>query len=301
MFLYCHPIPTAMQKCLFRNIIGEFVFDENFNLVSEKPKKGMQEPKDAELRKILSFFKQPRFFKDFRIKNVEITKKKIKESVNEDLLIIQAVSSMNELDKVASILIRRLREWYSLYNPEFSCSIENNEKFVELILKKEKKELLKELKVRDSMGADLKKDDIKPIENLSKELQSLYKLKEKETQYLENLMASYCRNIMAICPVAIAAQLLRQAGSLKRLATLPSSTIQLLGAEKALFRHLRNKKNAAPKYGFLHEHPLVSGSRNKGKAARILADKISIASRVDYFKGRFIGDKLKKEVEAKLK
>jgi len=290
-----------MQNYVFRNIIGSFVFDKNLNFVKEDADAKGLEPKDAELAKILNYFKQPRFFRRFYEANLKLAKAKIKESVNEDQLVIQAVSSINEIEKVANLLTRRLREWYSYYNPEFSESIENNEKFVELILQKDRKTLLKEIRVSDSMGADFKKEDIIPMNDQALQIIELNKFKKKQNDYLEKLLSRYCPNITAICPVSIAALLLKQAGSLKRMAMLPASTIQLLGAEKALFRHLRNKKNAAPKFGYLHEHPLVAKSNNKGKTARVLADKISIASRIDYFRGKFMGDKLKKQIEAKLK
>jgi len=83
---------------------------------------------------------------------------------------------------------------------------------------------------------------------------------------------------------------------------MPSSTIQMLGAEKALFRHLRTGAKP-PKHGIILQHPLVASAKkaNRGKYSRSLADKISIAVKADYFKGKFIGDKLKKELEEKLK
>ena len=82
-----------------------------------------------------------------------------------------------------------------------------------------------------------------------------------------------------------------------------ASTIQLLGAEKALFRHLKNNKNLSPKFGFLHDHPFVMKVKkeDRGKVARILADKVAIAAKVDYFKGRFIGNKLREELEEKIR
>ena len=80
---------------------------------------------------------------------------------------------------------------------------------------------------------------------------------------------------------------------------MPASKIQLLGSEKAFFRYLISGTKS-PKYGLLFTHELVQKSRNKGKIARVLADKISIAARIDYFKGEFIGDKLRKQVEARL-
>jgi nucleolar protein 56 len=76
----------------------------------------------------------------------------------------------------------------------------------------------------------------------------------------------------------------------------------VLGAEKALFRHLRTGAKA-PKYGILHEHPLISQAKKPehGKIARLLADKIAIAAKVDFFKGKFVGNKLKKDIERRLK
>jgi len=119
-----------------------------------------------------------------------------------------------------------------------------------------------------------------------------------EEKYLERKMTELCPNMTAVAGYLIGAKLLAYAGSTKRLAELPSSTIQLLGAEKALFRHI-TRNSLPPKYGVLHEHPMIARARKQdhGKVARLLADKISIASRVDYFKGAFIGDKLKEEIE----
>ena len=107
----------------------------------------------------------------------------------------------------------------------------------------------------------------------------------------------------SILGVTMAAKLIEHTGSLKRLAEMPASTLQVLGAEKALFRHMRNKKNRPPKFGLIHEHQLIQKSKREmyGKVARALADKASIAARVDYFRGKFIGDKLKKELIEKFK
>jgi nucleolar protein 56 len=83
----------------------------------------------------------------------------------------------------------------------------------------------------------------------------------------------------------------------------PATTIQMLGAERALFRHLRNKNIPPPKHGHIINHPLLAkaASKDKGKVARALADKICIASRIDYFKGEFLGDKLRKDLEDKFR
>ena len=115
-------------------------------------------------------------------------------------------------------------------------------------------------------------------------------------------MDGFCPNIKAVCDVMIAAKLMEHAGSLKRLSEMPASTIQILGAEKALFRHMKTGAKP-PRHGVIVSHSLIANSPEKmhGRIARTLADKISIAAKVDYFKGQFIGDKLRKELEGKFK
>ncbi|MBD3313247.1 hypothetical protein GF345_02295 [Candidatus Woesearchaeota archaeon] len=235
--------------------------------------------------------------------NIIITKHKISQSVNEDVYIMQAVNHIVELEKIANMLARRLREWYSYYLPEFSETIKDHEKFAEIILKKTKDKLLKELGIarQESMGADIKRKDVEPIIELAKELDRIYKLKEKQVEYIEDIMNEYCPNVSAVAGPIIGAKLLEQAGGLKKLSEFPSSTVQVLGAEEAFFRHMTTGAKA-PKYGFIHEHPFIAKAekKDKGKIARALADKISIAAKVDYFKGEFVGKKLRKQVEDNL-
>ncbi len=312
-----------MAKYVFSNVIGSFVFDEKFKLADKvlfkdlsqyKNKKNSEEKlknkykdikgiSEEQLSKILQFFKNNKYFTDFYKKNLALTKEGIRDAVKDDVLIIQAINNIEDIEKVINILVKRLRDWYSFYNPEFSQSIESHEKFVELILKKDKKELLKEINIKkeETMGKDFSKKDLEPIMSLAKEISQLYDFRKKQESYLGSLMKGVCPNLAEVAGVLIGARLIEGAGSLRHLATLPSSVIQLIGAEKALFRHIRNKKNLPPKFGFIFAHNLIQRNmKNSGKAARTLADKIGIAVRVDYFKGKFIGDKLRKEVEEKL-
>ena len=232
--------------------------------------------------------------------NILITKHRLKEAVTDDILVIQSTDTLDALNKAINTLVKRLREWYGLYNPEFSGSIDDHERFVEIILKSPKQELLKQINLdpKHTMGADLPQVDIAPILSLAEKISELYKLKALETEYLEKKMQSLAPNMSAITGYLLGAKLLSFAGSMKRLSELPSSTIQLLGAEKALFRHI-TKNSLPPKYGVLHEHPFISKARREdhGKVARTLADKISIAVKVDYFKGVFIGDRLKADLD----
>ncbi len=315
-----------MAKFIFSNVIGSFIFNENYKLVDGllfkdieqyKNKKEYEEklikkhgklevPKDKDLYNILLFFKDKKYFSQFYSKNIKLTKESVKESVNNDALIIQTINSIEEIDKTINLLAKRLRDWYSLYNPETENKIEDHEKFTSLIIKKPKKQLLKELNVNEdeALGADLKEKDISAILLLASQINNFFKLKKHYEDYLKQSEKETCSNFATVAGFTIAAKLISHAGSLKRLAEMPASTIQILGAEKALFRHMRNKKkNLPPKFGLIHEHQLIQKSKKEmhGKAARALAGKLSIAIRVDYFKGKFIGDKLKKELVDKFK
>lgn len=267
--------------------------------LSKKHKKVETKKTDAKLRQLL---KDKEYFKAFRNQNILLTKQQIKESVNEDDLIVQAVNNMNELDVVANTLAKRLREWFSLTFPELDKDVYNHEKYAELIAGKSRKELLKELKIKEkeSMGKELSKEDYTQIQGLAKQVIELYTLRSSHEEYLDNIMKEYCPNFHAIAGTNIGAKLFEHGKSLKRLACLPASTIQLLGAEKALFRHIKTGSKS-PKYGILYTHYLVQKGkrRDRGMIARSVAAKLSLALRIDFFQGEFQGDTMRKDLEEK--
>ncbi len=233
---------------------------------------------------------------------MEITAEKLKEAVNQEALMIQAINNIDEIDRAANLLTKRLREWYEYYAPEVSRKIEHHDKFVELILTKKREELLKEIKEEKTIGCDLNKNDLEQIMKLAEKIKTLYDFRKEQEAYIEKIMKNNYPNTNAVAGSTIGARLIAIAGSLKRLVEFPSSTVQLLGAEKALFRHIKTGARP-PKYGVLVNHPLVANApqKDKGKAARALADKISIAAKVDFFHGDFYGDKLKEELEKKFR
>jgi nucleolar protein 56 len=230
--------------------------------------------------------------------NIAIVKKAISASVNKEQFIIQSINAIEELDRICNGLSKRLREWYGYYFPESVEKIVDNEIFVRTILGKDKKELMSDFNLKESMGPDIGENniedaDIEKIIEYARQIQSMYDQRESLKNYLEELMKEICPNVYAVAGTIIGAKLMEKAGSLRHLSMMPSSTIQLLGAERALFRHLRNKKIRPPKHGIILNHPYVLDSKNRGKSARMLSAKISIAAKVDYFKGEYIGDKLK--------
>ena len=214
-------------------------------------------------------------FKELRKKNLALTKKKIRESVNEDSLIINAVNSLEEIDKVINSLSMRLRDWFSLVNPEFEDKVSDHHKLCRAIINSE-------LPLSE-MGADIG-DDFLEIKSLAISINTLFENKLALNNYLERIISNYAPNLYILIGTSLTAKFLREAKSLRNLAFVQSSTIQLFGAEKALFRHLKSGSRP-PKYGFILNHQLVQNSKNKAAKARSLAGKISICAKLDYFKG----------------
>jgi len=239
---------------------------------------------------------------EYRKKCFEFTAEKLRTSVNQDNFIVQAISEINEIDKTANMLSRRLQEYVGLYLPELYGNINDNKTFARLIVAKSKKELLTDLKLTKTIGAEFKDRDLEPLKDLAKQVTSLFDLRDKNEKYLEIILKEIMPNVHHMLGTMIAAKMILAAGSLKRLMLFPASTVQMLGAETALFRHLKTGAKC-PKYGYLFMHPIVANAKfkEKGKAARMLADKVTIASRIDYFKGEFKADVILKKLEKKLK
>lgn len=309
-------------RYLFSNLLGTFVFNEHCKKIDsimftdieqyksketaeEKLRKkypGAVSPEGNSLKKILGAFAEKSLFQDFLRKNIQLTKEQIRNSVREDTLIIQALVTLQDLNEAVNKLVKRLREWYGYHDPETENAIAENDRFVEAIIKFSKKELLQQRRQEehDTMGASILESDRKAIAELADGIVALLKLKEAERKYLESMMKKTCPNLFAITGSMLGAQLITQSGSLKHLMEFPASTIQVLGAEKALFRHIKTGARP-PRHGFILQHPLLATAKQDmhGKIARALADKICLAVKMDYFKGKFIGDKLLKELEKK--
>lgn len=216
-----------------------------------------------------------------------------KESASEDKHLIQAINSIDEIDETISKLIERIREWYALYFPEMDV-IKNNETYIKLISQNKTKENIMQAKP-DAFPTNVLdlEDDINPLdlEIMNKYANSIFELQKtrKEIEeYIDSKMETIAPNLRLLVGSSLGAKLISHAGGLKRLASYPSSTVQIMGAEKALFRHLKSG-DRPPKYGLIYQHPQVRGAKwwNRGKIARMLAGKISLAVRRDVFTKTF--------------
>jgi nucleolar protein 56 len=226
------------------------------------------------------------------------TKDALQSALTPDQIVIQAHEMMHDLHKTTNNLSKRLREWVGGWLPEID-TLKDHEHVIDLLATQDRKGILTALNRKESIGTELSEADEAEIRQVAQLVKGLYEEKERLLNYLEKSMKTFMPSTQAICGTSIAAELLASAGSLKRLARLPSGTIQLLGAETALFRHLKNKKNKPPKHGIIFNHQLLQKSRRdvRGKVARALADKIALCARVDYFKGEPCGEQFRKDLE----
>jgi nucleolar protein 56 len=222
---------------------------------------------------------------------------------------------LEELQEAANLLNERLREWYSIYFPELDHLVEGNEVYARLVAEKgERQNFSSNLGLdtkhaerintasENSLGVEFTAEDLKSVQELARQNLALYTLRNAVEGYIEGGMKALAPNITELVGAQIGAKLISIAGSLKRLATLPAGTIQVLGAEDAFFRFLKTGKKP-PKHGVIFQYPDIRGAKKniRGKLSRTLAAKIAIAARADAYKGGFIAPKLKKDFEKRVK
>lgn len=238
-----------------------------------------------------------------------------------DTMIVQAVCLLDDLDKELNNYIMRCREWYGWHFPELGKIITDNLVFVRAvkiigtrentassdlsdILPEEIEEKVKEA-AEISMGTEISDDDIINIQNLCDQVIEISNYRAQLYDYLKARMMAMAPNLTVLVGDMVGARLIAHAGSLINLAKHPASTVQILGAEKALFRALKTKKDT-PKFGLIYHSQMVgqTSTKNKGKISRMLAAKASLATRVDALgeDGSFtLGAEHKAKLEARLR
>ena len=250
--------------------------------------------------------------KDFMHKATsEYTRRKLRTHAQKrDLLAAQAIRATDDIDKTINLFVARLREWYSVHFPELDDLVEDHEKYVRIVsqlgsrdnitvdnlvkLGFNKGDAAKIAEMaKKSIGADLSDFDIDAIQTLARITYELYQLRDNLARYIASVMKEVAPNVTTLVGPLLGARLISLAGSLDRLARMPASTIQVLGAEKALFRALRTG-GRPPKHGIIFQYPDIHKSPRwqRGKIARALASKLAIAAKIDAFTGRYVGDRL---------
>jgi nucleolar protein 56 len=239
------------------------------------------------------------FVKYMNAFSIELTKLRIKQRLSPLTVMSQAVNGVEDIDVSANMFYERLSEMYDTYFPEANRKM-NLEVMANLLSQDPCREAVaKNLKIGEgTMGIDVGDEDIAMMKEYAQSIKNLLSLRSKLVNYVDKKMEQRCKNISTVCGGLLGARLIAIAGSLEKLAMMPSSTIQLLGAEKALFRHLKTGAKP-PKHGIILQHPLVSKANNRGRMARALSSKIAIAAKLDFYGGKFAGKELLEELEAR--
>ena len=247
---------------------------------------------------------------------IDLSSSKIKESSGQlDLHVIQAVSALDELDKIINTIGTRMREWYGLHFPELDNLIQSPYLYANIVreagfrysitaellerlgLDKKRAQIVIQAAER-SRGGDITSENLGIIKQLAYQVILQTELRRIIADHVESTMELIAPNTKELLSPLVGARMIAKAGSLERFAHLSSSTVQVLGAEKALFRSLKTG-SSTPKHGILFQHPLIHSAPRwqRGKIARSVASKASIAARIDLYrtgeKDPFLPDKLK--------
>ncbi|KAJ1821538.1 Nucleolar protein 56 [Coemansia sp. RSA 2675] len=250
---------------------------------------------------------------------------KVKFNVNKsDNMIIQAISLLDQLDKDLNTFSMRVREWYGWHFPELAKIVADHYRYARLAKAIKNKATLGDDSIamlteiteddsvsqqivdaaRASMGTDISDIDLLNIETFAARVISLSEYRKNLYDYLLSKMNLVAPNLAALIGDIVGARLIAHAGSLTNLSKYPASTVQILGAEKALFRALKTRGNT-PKYGLIYNSTFIgrAGTKNKGRISRFLANKATIASRIDCYSDApttKFGEALRQQVEDRL-
>ncbi|KAM0264736.1 hypothetical protein ACHAQJ_000561 [Trichoderma viride] len=215
-----------------------------------------------------------------------------------DSMIIQAIKMLDDIDKELNVYAMRTKEWYGWHFPEMAKTLNDNLAYAKVVRAIGMRDNFKDADLSEilpedveaslkasaelSMGVEITEDDLKNAVELADQVIKFTEYRAQLTSYLESRMRAIAPNLTALVGYLVGARLISHAGSVLSLAKAPGSTIQILGAEKALFRALKTKKDT-PKYGIMYHSSLVGQAtgKNKGKIARMLSAKVALGLRVD--------------------
>lgn len=213
---------------------------------------------------------------------IRLSIKKIEEEQRRrERRIVEAVNAIEDINKVINILLERVRSWYEYFS--FDEDIDG----------------IFDLEIG---GEEIDKEEEKNLKNIAKVVQSLNSARDDLENYIKMAMEEISPNLAQLAGHSIASKLVAKAGGIDKLAKMPAGSVQLLGAERALFRHLKDS-TPPPKHGIIFQHEMINRApkEKRGRIARMMASKILIAARADAFTGNTIGEKLKKEMEEEYK
>ena len=251
--------------------------------------------------------------------SLELAKTAIGEAATRrDLFAVQTVRTIEDLDKVLNLLAGRIREWYGLHFPELDRLIEKHDSYIRLVQNLGTRDNFTEQALieqgipadraqriaeaaQKSAGAELPEPDLAWLRDVSTSVLQIYKLRERAEGYTDKVLAEVAPNMSAIIGPVLSAKIISIVGGLESVAKMPASTLQVLGAEKALFRTIKTGARP-PKHGVIFQYAPIHTSPRwlRGKIARAVAGKLAIAARMDAFGGGNQGPKMRDSLEAKI-
>src|ERR671930_2276688 len=234
---------------------------------------------------------------------INLSSSRVKEASERlDLHIIQSINSLDELDKIINTVGARMREWYGLHFPELDNLVQSLVAYAEIVSRAGLREnitaeILQSAGMQDkkveimldgakrSRGGDMTPENLAIVKRLADQVIAQSDLRRVLADHIEVAMKTVAPNVKELLTASVGARIIAKAGSLARLATLPASTIQVLGAEKALFRALKTGARP-PTHSILFQHPLIHSAPKwqRGKIARAIASKVAIAARIDVYR-----------------
>ena len=311
-----------MKKAFVSNTpVGVFAVDEKENLIahifySKDPKKALEEFKKGPTLELKDYeitedttthlirktsiekkhFSSDKEFNKFISEFSSLLSAiKLSESIDKDKLLLHSISALTEINETQNMVFMRLKEWFSLHYPE------------EKSIGKELAEKIKKYRTREnfpgftsSFGVGLNEEDSKILKNFASLSENVSEIEKQLEEYSKKLAKKLMPTTCTIVNPILAGRILAHAGTLEKLSRMTASTIQLLGAEKALFRHIK-KQGKSPKYGLIFMDSRIQEAHDtkKAKVARVISSKLMMAVKIDYFSKRK-DEKLAKELENEL-
>jgi len=246
----------------------------------------------------------------------QLSRRGIREkSEKKDQMLTQAILVLDDIDKTYNLFTNRVKEWYGLYFPELASLLSDNDTYIRLInslltresftFKRLEKEGLSADKAKHiaqiaqiSMGGQIDPADLKEIQDFTLQIRQLSRRRYPLEQYIQQVMSEIAPNLLDITGPTLGARLIALVGGLEELAKKSASKIQVLGAEKALYRSFKTGTKP-PKHGVIFQHPSIHQAPRhvRGKIARVLAAKIAIAARMDCYGSGLKSNLLKADLE----
>ncbi len=230
---------------------------------------------------------------------VMLAELKSKEETGADRHLMEAIATYDAAEEQLNQLDLRLHSWYGLHYPELGDFLRGMDYSRAVSTLGDRKSIQSEHGLQGmSIGVDFIQEEKESLMTLAAGILYLSDLAEKTGDFIDRRSMEEFPNLSKVLGPKLACRIVKTAGGLERLSSFPAGTVQLIGAEKALFRHLRKGKRP-PKHGLIFQHPLVHSlpREQRGRISRFLAAKAVIAARIDRFHGNDIGDRLKAEVE----